>query len=414
MCFIRWNKKQAASMRALFVHSHSFGVDSDGTAYSPGKLPYSAWSRYLKHADQLVVLARCHPREQSDRDLSSGPRVEFDWLPALNRPLAYLREMRRTRNIIRRQVEQSDAVIVRLSPQGWIAAEEACRLNRPWAVEMVGDPWDSYWQIGGWKGKLYAPFAWLQARRGLSRAPFAIYVTQKTLQRRYPCPNVVSSVSNVQIPDHNPGILEARLNFISIRNPNRPIVIGMIGALNQAYKGHETAMAALKLALAKQPLLRLQFIGEGHPERWLRMARQLGLENRVAFLGTLQSGSPVREWLDTIDLYIQPSYTEGLPRALVEAMSRGCPALASSAGGIPELLAGECLHRPGDHRTLARQIIAMIAEAERQRESAARNFSVAGAYAEALLTEKRSMFWQQFFTQAARNSTMQTNPSGKD
>ena len=39
-----------------------------------------------------------------------------------------------------------------------------------------------------------------------------------------------------------------------------------------------------------------------------------------------------------MDIYIQPSLQEGLPRALLEAMSRACPSIGSNAGGIEELL----------------------------------------------------------------------------
>ena len=49
------------------------------------------------------------------------------------------------------------------------------------------------------------------------------------------------------------------------------------------------------------------------------------------------------EWLDDMDLYIQPSLQEGLPRAVVEAMSRGLPALGAHTGGIPELLGEDCI-----------------------------------------------------------------------
>ena len=46
----------------------------------------------------------------------------------------------------------------------------------------------------------------------------------------------------------------------------------------------------------------------------------------------------VFEWLDTIDLYVQPSLTEGMPRAAIEAMSRGCPVVVSDVGGLKNLV----------------------------------------------------------------------------
>ncbi len=49
----------------------------------------------------------------------------------------------------------------------------------------------------------------------------------------------------------------------------------------------------------------------------------------------------VFNWLETIDIYTQPSRQEGLPRALIEAMSRGLPAFGARTAGIPELLEKE-------------------------------------------------------------------------
>lgn len=43
-------------------------------------------------------------------------------------------------------------------------------------------------------------------------------------------------------------------------------------------------------------------------------------------------------WLDSIDIYAQPSRQEGLPRAMIEAMSRGIPCIGAKTAGIPELI----------------------------------------------------------------------------
>ena len=119
------------------------------------------------------------------------------------------------------------------------------------------------------------------------------------------------------------------------------------------------------------------------------------LEN-ARFCGTLASGTAVNQWLDDIDLYIQPSLTEGLPRALIEAMSRGCPALGSGAGGIPELLAPECIHKPGDSATLAKMLETAIQDKDWQKSQAARNFREAAAYDSKVLDDIRREFWLDF------------------
>ena len=105
---------------------------------------------------------------------------------------------------------------------------------------------------------------------------------------------------------------------------------------------------------------------------------------------------PVYGWMQKLDLYIQPSLTEGLPRALIEAMANGKPALASSAGGIPELLDTESLHRPGDWRQLARQIEHAMYATDWLLMQGARNRRVAAQYLAPILDAKRNDFWSHF------------------
>ena len=97
-----------------------------------------------------------------------------------------------------------------------------------------------------------------------------------------------------------------------------------------------------------------------------------------------------------LDLYVQPSLHEGLPRALIEAMSRGLPALASSCGGIPELLPPECLHRPGDDKALAKQLARMVQTPAWRMQQAERNFREARNYYRDRLESQRDAFWGRF------------------
>jgi glycosyltransferase involved in cell wall biosynthesis len=104
----------------------------------------------------------------------------------------------------------------------------------------------------------------------------------------------------------------------------------------------------------------------------------------------------VIDWLDDVDLYLQPSFQEGLPRAMVEAMSRACPAIGSTAGGIPELLPPECLVRPGDAAELRRLICEIANDTERQSSLAQRNFQIAKGFNSDVLNAQRTAFWKRF------------------
>src|SRR5699024_4129738 len=118
--------------------------------------------------------------------------------------------------------------------------------------------------------------------------------------------------------------------------------------------------------------------------------------SEVLEIKTLPSGKAVNEWIDHLDLYIQPSRTEGLPRGLIEAMNRGCPAIGSRAGGIPELLETTVIHEPGDYKKLAFLIEFLIKNQKFYQKQSQRNIEQAKNYTSLYLKEKRYNFWKEF------------------
>jgi glycosyltransferase involved in cell wall biosynthesis len=383
-------------MNAGFVHSHRF-KEHKGAVYSDGKLPYKTWLRYLRHFDRLTVMARHELiREFPDRlNLSSGENITFEWLPDLNAPLRYLQERKRCTALMRNTLANLDALIIRSSSQGWIAAAEAQRQHIPWAVEVVGDPWDALWNYGNLAGKLFAPIAWWQARKWISRAPYAIYVTRQQLQHRYPCTGKTAYASDVEVYPVDRSVIDNRLSMMLCDRP-APLKCGMIGSLVNRYKGLHVALKSLHQLRNHGLDIHLHVLGEGKLEEWTHEAQALGIADLLHLDGTLPSGAPVCKWLESLDFYIQPSLTEGLPRALIEAMSRGLPSLGSACGGIPELLPNECLHHPGDFKILAQHMHRMVHDEDWRCTLAKRNFAEAQKYYADVIDERRNKFWAEF------------------
>jgi glycosyltransferase involved in cell wall biosynthesis len=116
---------------------------------------------------------------------------------------------------------------------------------------------------------------------------------------------------------------------------------------------------------------KLVFVGrEKYPgyEAGLReTVAEVGLEGVVEFHGPAVGPALVRQY-DSSDLVCLPSWREGLPLVVLEAMSRGAPVLATRVGGIPDLVTdGETglLVEPRDVRALRDTII--LASADRAR-----------------------------------------------
>lgn len=387
-------------MRAVFAHDHRFVSGPDGV-YTNGQFPATLWQRYLQHFDTLVVIGRRRPDfRTSGLERSSAAGVTFEFAPSLSSPLRQVARRPKVQRLVRDTLRQANAVIARLPSEiGLIAVSEAGRVGLACAVELVECPWDGLWNYGTWQGKAYAPVLAARTRWAVAKGSHVIYVTRDFLQQRYPNRRGVTlACSDVEIPRTARAVLEARLARISSRS--QQVVLGLIGTLRTRHKGIQTVFEAIASLRGTTPRVSFRILGSGEPEPWRAEARRFGVDELVTFDGIRPSGPPVFDWLDCIDLYLQPSFKEGLPRALLEAMSRGCPALASTCAGIPEVLESDCLIRPGDARRLADLIARAAADRAWQHRQAERNWQVAGEYSSDRLEARRHEFWATFAAHA--------------
>lgn len=382
----------------LFVHDHIFKY-RDKNHYSRGGLPASVWARYLSIFPRLTVVGR-DGGELTENEhgftLSSTNDVEFSLQPSISNLKSMLFGNSTVERACKNLVAGSDGVIARLpSRLGDLFVKEAIRQGKPYAVEVVGCSWDALWNHGSLKGKLFAPYEMLSTSNIVRNAPFALYVTQHFLQGRYPCKKgVTTSCSNVEIQPVSDEVLNRRLKKIQLQSGK--VKIGLIGNYSSRYKGIDVAIRALSLSDHQLADWEFQILGSGDKNYYADLAHELGIGNKVKFIGSKSSGQAVYDWLDEIDLYLQPSFQEGLPRALVEAMSRGCPALATSIAGIPELLSPSEMVTPGAHEALS-IIITSILHDQRHMESLARqNFEKSKLYYKTILDIRRNAFWSLF------------------
>lgn len=120
-------------------------------------------------------------------------------------------------------------------------------------------------------------------------------------------------------------------------------------------------VSAAATVLAEVPEARFVFLGDG-PERHALEARAfaLGLEGKVLFLGWRRDAA---QWLAAADVFVLTSLWEGLPRALVEAMKSGLPAVCYATDGVTDMIRnGEngFMVEPGDHAALAARVTALL------------------------------------------------------
>lgn len=174
---------------------------------------------------------------------------------------------------------------------------------------------------------------------------------------------VVPSRCDTELFD--PGRWQTAGDSIRASLPGDPAapVVGFVGTLN-ASKGVEVLITA-GAGLAQHRPIRLAVVGDGPLRTELVNAARHGAP-QIAMLGRVPQAN-VPAFLSAIDVLAVPSYDEGLPRVVLEAMAMQVPVVASRVGGIPEAVEHEVnglLVPPGDDEALAAALDRVLENAD--------------------------------------------------
>jgi glycosyltransferase involved in cell wall biosynthesis len=384
-------------VNALVTTAHHFARMPNGHVYSTtGGRGYRFWERYLAAFGAVTVLARVAEvaAVTNEQERADGGGVSFLELPDYRGPQEYLAHAAKVHSVARRGLASDSAIILRPGLPVDSTVYACCRRSdRPYAVEVVGDPYDVF-APGAVRHPLRPLLRWWSPRRLrklCAGACAAAYVTERTLQRRYPpAPDAYTThYSSVELPAEA-FVPAARVWAVP---PDRTRLV-FVGSLAQMYKAPDVLLEAVARCRAQGLACQLAMVGDGkHRSELEARARALGLEDSVRFMGQIPAGDAVRQQLDAADLFVLPSRTEGLPRAMIEAMARGLPCIGTSVGGIPELLPVEDLVSPGDADALAAKMRAMLADPQRMTAMSRRNLEKARQFADEVLRQRRTAFY---------------------
>jgi glycosyltransferase involved in cell wall biosynthesis len=196
-------------------------------------------------------------------------------------------------------------------------------------------------------------------------------------------------------------LLDRRMEHIAVKTPG--LEIGTVGAVDVRYKGQQFVIEALAALKRKGRNDFTYHLVGGGDQGFLRAeAERCGVQDQVVFHGSM-THDDVFSFLDTIDVYVQPSLQEGLPRSLIEAMSRGLLCLGAATGGIPELLEDRYVFRKRASGGIAR-ILAGITEDDLCAQ-ATRNFEEAKKYQLELIEQRRDIMFARAIEESYKGKT---------
>ncbi|UTY55783.1 glycosyltransferase family 4 protein [Massilia sp. erpn] len=191
---------------------------------------------------------------------------------------------------------------------------------------------------------------------------------------------------------YNPVLMPAVLPAWEQR---RPAAVLALGRLCRGKGSYDLLQAAAALA-PQQPALELRLGGDGELDAVAARAAELQLDDQLQLLGWVSGQDKVAQ-LAQARVFVLPSYNEGLPMSILEAMAYGLPVVSTPVGGIPDAIAEGVegfLVPPGDVAALAERLSRLLQDdALAQAMGAAGRRKVAALFAtEAVLPRMEKMY----------------------
>lgn len=228
-----------------------------------------------------------------------------------------------------------------------------------------------------WRNALYIALERFAARRCHAIVSVADAMTRQFLEAGIGAPSLYTTVrSGMEVEPFltaAPGASRAE-SRAALRIEDGAIVIGVVARLAEL-KGHDDLLSALEGDMKSNPRLRLLWVGDG----WLRpkleaRLQSMGLSERVHITGMVPP-ERIPAMIRAMDLVVHPSYREGLPRVVPQALLCGVPVVAYDVDGANEVCFDEAtgrLVRAGDVVGLCEAVRWMLDDPPRARATAER------------------------------------------
>ena len=389
-------------MRLLYLHGEArLHNDVYGRYYTSGTYNEDVWNRYLSICDELRIVFRkdneLYPAGVASKKFNSIPnQANCIALPDVYKPYTnYINKelKKRIDKVIEKEVYNADRIIIRsLCDYYSNTALKWCRIyKKKYLVEVISFEFEQLF-YHSFLGKIIAPFNEFKYRLLMKQVPYAVYVTRDKMQKRYPTNGKMIGCSDVEIESYSEETIKNRIKRIE---EQKTIVVGTAASLDVHYKKQELVVKAIAYLKEKMNInIEYQLVGSGKGVRIMNAAVRNNISNQLKIIGEIPH-KEMNRWYDQVDIYIQPSYVEGVSRAIVEAMSRACPIICADIGGNSELITKEWLYKKSNFKRLAFLMSKMI-DKNTQKEAAMRNWVKAEDYSKRKLDCKRSAFYNEF------------------
>lgn len=378
----------------LLVTTNGRLYENNGQYYIPFVYGYSFFERYLSFFGKVRLVAHV---EHADAEVVKsmlrvdGPNLEVFPVVFPHGKIDYIKKYFKIKKQLKNSFDGCDVAILRIPDQLAFQLMPMLKKNKiPVGVEVTSNSWDLF-EKGSTSG-LFRPILrclWdRQQKKACFNADAASYVTAKAIQRRYP-PNPNVFATNYSSVDLREYIKSARDYGQSPLN--RVVCLHVAGNIGGVCKGHSELLQAMALLKNRGIDVKCILVGNGK----LTEENQRLIDNEklnVEFKGVLKAPQ-IAKVMQESDILVFPSYREGLPRVVIEAMATGMVCITTKLDGITELLDSEVMVPVKNYEKIADIICDFLSSPEKMTLQSIKNFERACAYTPEKMESNRNNFY---------------------
>ena len=394
-------------MRLALTTNARLYKNSKGEYYTTAVYGYPFFKRYLNVFEEIKLIA--HVERVDDQKINGMLRVDGERLSVYeiffpHGKLNYIKNYQRINRELKYALNDVDAVILRVPDQLAFQVYKQIRGRIPLAIEVTSHSWELF-RRGTTNKSIFRPFIriyWHHMQKKLCKnANGTAYVTKKYLQQDYPYQVGEKYFTTY----YTSADIDEDWFYTSRRQPNKNEVrlIHTATSIGGTGKGHKELLIAAGELLKKGHPIKVVLIGGGVLNSANKqIVEQYGLQNNIEFKGTLNK-KQIQQELSNADIFVFPSYTEGLPRAVIEAMAAGLPCVATQLPGIKELVDKKWLVPVKDSTLLVEKLEEFIKNEDLRIEVGRLNRENAKEYGIVNVTKKRVEFYTKLKNLSEQN-----------
>lgn len=385
-------------MKLLVTTNGRLYKGPDNLYYTPLVYSYDFFKRYLAVFEQLRLVAHVESAPfdvVKDMLCVSGPHIEVFEMPFPHGKIEYLKSAVVIQNKVRDCIKGCDAAMLRVpDPLAFQIFPKLKLLKVPVAVEVTSDPLELYSSASGkYPMRLFVKWShYFALRQCCRRADGVSYVTKTYLQSVYSSGVCGNNSMRFETYYTDAGVQRHCIERKDIVN-RRIRLLHVSGSLAGKVKGHKELVEAFVELRKRGYNVGLTLVGANALDNDIyEILHKSGFIDDVSFTGLL-GAEQLNEVYSQSDVFVFPSYREGLPRVVVEAMSWGLPCICTDIPGCRELLDESDLVPLRNVTSLVHKLENLFLSPEQFYFKGQRNLTEAEFYTETRINQKQKDFY---------------------